>query len=457
MYQKPKACVVTFGCQQNESDSEKIKGILSSHGYDIIAEPSAGNSTLRTARNRSEYIENSPFKDCSLIIINTCAVREHAELKALSRTGQLKHFKEANKDILIGVCGCVVEQPYAADKLAKSFSYVDFMFGTKSLYRLPEIIIKAKQGGNKLFLDTDNVPENLPVLRENPFKAYVSVMYGCDNFCSYCVVPYVRGRERSRGKAMILDEVRGLIDSNYREITLLGQNVNSYNGNGEDSFTGLLESIVNLPGDFRVRFMTSHPKDVPDSLIDLIGSTDKIAKHFHLPAQSGSDSVLSAMNRRYTRDYYLGRLAKLRESAPDIAVTSDIIVGFPAESSADFEDTLTLIEEARFDGIFSFIYSKRKGTPAESMADITSKEEKSERFARLIKTQDKISEAINKSYIGKTERVLVESDTTARTSGNKSVTISGGEAYIGSFCEARITDANLRGLFGEITADINDI
>ena len=450
-----KACVVTFGCQQNEADSEKIKGVLASMGYSLTGE---------------EFLS-----ECDVIIMNTCAIREHAELKAFSRTGQLKHYKKTNKDLLIGLCGCMVEQEHRAEHIKRSFPYVDFLFGTHSLHKFPEILQTALTKRKRQFVrepeiedarEKINAVEALPIYRENKFKANVSVMYGCNNFCSYCVVPYVRGRERSRDKANILAEIRGLIADGCKDITLLGQNVNSYQ-NGEYKFTSLLADIEQIDGDYLIRFMTSHPKDVPDELIELMGHSGKLANHFHLPIQSGSNRILQLMNRGYTREYYLELVDKLRSSVKDIAITTDIIVGFPTETDEDFEDTLNIIETVGFDNIYPFIYSRRKNTPAAEMADDISKEDKNKRFDRLIKLQNAISLDKNRDYEGKTVRVLVESrgkndenaeqskqpenntnKMSGRTSTHKLVLFDGDDSMAGTFVDVKIKEGKLACLIG---------
>ena len=470
----PKACVVTFGCQQNEADSERIKGMLSCMGYDIIdADMTSDITGVRGKYNESEKNKNSPLASCSVIIMNTCAVREHAELKAFSRTGQLKHYKNKNKDLVIGICGCMVEQEHVLDYIKKSFPYVDFVFGTRSINKFPEIFFETLNAKKRVLrkenIIEDIIDEDIPVRRDSSFKAWVSVMYGCDNFCSYCVVPYVRGRERSRSKDKILEEMRELISEGYKDITLLGQNVNSYKDpvNPNYTFTDLLGDIVKIDGDYWIRFLTSHPKDVPDRLITLMGETEKLAKHFHLPVQAGSDRILKAMNRKYTRENYLESMRKLKETVKDISLSSDIIIGFPGETEEDFKETLDIIEKAEFDNIFPFIYSKRKNTPAEKMEDKTSRKEKTDRFARLIKLQNEISVKKNKEYVGKTVKVIVESEyknendnnngnqgenkyLAGRSSTYKLVIFEGKTDLIGSFVNVKINEGKLHGLYGEI-------
>ena len=391
--EKPKICVVTFGCQQNEADSERIIGYAVKLGYE----------------------KTTDTEEADLIIFNTCAVREHAELKALSKTGQLKKLKEKNKNLIIGLYGCMVSQQSRIEDIKHKYPYVDFAAGTNMIYKLSEILYGAFDGGKrKFYCDNENteIYEDIPVLRNNGVKAYVSVMYGCNNFCTYCIVPYVRGRERSRKKEDILSEVRELVGEGYKEITLLGQNVNSYGkGLEEDTdFADLVEEICKIDGDFTLRFMTSHPKDVSDKLIKVIAQNSKVERHFHLPVQSGSDRILREMNRKYTKQSYLETVEKLKEAVPDIVFTTDIIVGFPGETEEDFLETLDIVKKVKYDSVFSFIYSPRPGTPACKMDDVTTAEEKTDRMTRLLSLhRDNITE-INREYIGKTVTVLCEDD-----------------------------------------------
>ncbi len=433
------ATVRTYGCQQNEADSERLAGMLENMGYIIT--------------------DAEEFAD--LILVNTCAVREHAELKALSITGQFKHLKEKKKSLLIGICGCMVSQEHRKEDIRHKYPYVDFLFGTAMLYRLPEILLtKLKSEKRCFFLDDNegNIAEGLPVHRMSSFKAWVSVMYGCNNFCSYCIVPYVRGRERSREPEEILREVSELVASGVKEITLLGQNVNSY---GKDlpepvSFAELLRRICGIEGDFMIRFMTSHPKDATKELIDVMAENNKIAKAFHLPLQSGSDRILEKMNRHYTSEKYLELVKYMRERMPEIALTSDIIVGFPGETEEDFEKTLETLEKAEYDNIYSFIYSKRKGTPAAEMPDQIPSEVSAERFSRLLEKQMEISSRKNSDYTGKVLKVLVEGYSktnkdklTGRTEQNRLVHFSGPESLIGQYAEVLITKTETFALFGE--------
>ena len=384
------ACVVTYGCQQNEADSERIAGMLSESGYGIVKDTSLAD----------------------VIIVNTCAVREHAEERAFSITGGYKHLKEARPWLKIGMCGCMASKADTSEKIKKSYPYIDFVFGTEKLAELPEILYRAISGGKRVFVPNNGdieIAEGLPVVRESDFRAWVSIMYGCNNFCTYCIVPYVRGRERSRRPEKIIEEVEELAKSGCREITLLGQNVNSYGKEFSDecNFADLLSRICKIDGDFIVRFMTSHPKDASKELIDVMAENPKIAKHFHLPVQSGSDRILKEMNRHYDRETYLSLVEYMRERMPDIAISTDIIVGFPGETEEDFLDTLDLMRKVKYDMIFSFIYSPRTGTPAAKMEQVDDKI-KSERMERLLKLQNELLAEKNLSYVGKTMRVLVE-------------------------------------------------
>ncbi len=386
----PRAYVMTFGCQQNEADSEKMRGVLSSIGYD-------------RAENEDE---------ADAIIVNTCAVREHAEQKVLSIIGQLKHQKVKKPHMIIGICGCMSARESRRDQLKNSYPYVDFATGPAAAHKLPGLIAARVSGGRRNFAyqPIDDICEGVPVTRATEYSAWVNIMHGCNNFCTYCIVPYVRGRERSRRCEDIIAECRELIGRGVREITLLGQNVNSY-GRGlyEDyDFADLLRDVCSIDGDFTVRFMTSHPKDATDKLFRTISECPKAARHFHLPLQSGSSEILRRMNRRYTYEDYKAKIDRLRELCPDIAITSDIIVGFPGETEADFEATLKAIREVGYDMLYSFIYSPRSGTPAASFDCQIPKEVSSARFARLLELQNTTARSKNEPYVGKTVRVLCE-------------------------------------------------
>ncbi|MBO5275237.1 MAG: tRNA (N6-isopentenyl adenosine(37)-C2)-methylthiotransferase MiaB [Clostridia bacterium] len=434
------AHIRTYGCQQNEADSERLAGMAEEMGYRI-----------------TEHAE-----DADLILVNTCAVREHAELKALSITGQFKHLKAKRPHLLIGICGCMVTQEHRKEDIKHKYPYVDFLFGTGMLYKFPEILHNTYHSGTRSFYidDTEgNIAEGIPVRRESSFKAWVSIMYGCNNFCTYCVVPYVRGRERSRAKEDILAEIKELADAGYREITLLGQNVNSY---GKDLGTGyefpdLLEDICKIQGEFLVRFMTSHPKDATKRLIDVIADNPKMAKQFHLPLQSGNNRVLEIMNRHYTREHYLELVDYMKERIPKIAITTDIIVGFPTETEEEFDDTLDMLRRVQYDNIYSFIYSKRAGTPAAKMEGQIPADVQGARFSRLLEVQNAISHARNEVYEGKIVRVLVEGrsktdDTklTGRTERNRLVHFEGDDSLIGQFADILVTGAQTHSMTGEL-------
>ena len=434
-----RAFVMTFGCQQNEADSEKIAGMAKAMGYEITKEPS----------------------EASLIVVNTCAIREHAEQKALSVIGQYKHIKNKNPDMIIAVCGCMVTQEHRVNEIKHSYPYVDFVFGTSSIHRLPQLICERRALSRRLYCPEEEylVAEGIPMVREDKTRAWVSVMYGCNNFCSYCIVPYVRGRERSRTKEAVYAEVAELVAQGYRDITLLGQNVNSY---GKDSgydydFADLLAELDTIEGDYMLHFMTSHPKDASRKLIDVMANGTHIAKHFHLPMQSGSDSVLKDMNRRYTFEKYIGILDYIREKMPSAVITSDIIVGFPGETEEDFEATLFALERAEFDMIYSFIYSPRKGTPAAEREDQIPDKVKSERFDRLLKTQNEIAARKNKTLEGRIERVLCDgrsknnSDVfSGRDEGNKIVFFDADDSYTGKFVDILIERGDTFALYGKI-------
>ena len=435
---QPAAFVLTLGCQQNEADSEKIKGMAEDMGYVVSDSPDG----------------------VDLIVVNTCAIREHAEQRALSLIGQYKHLKANNPDLIIAICGCMTSRPERADLLRQSYPYVDIVFGTTALDRLPEYILNRMKGSKRIFTANEDfsVVEGLPIKRESSFKAWVSVMYGCNNFCSYCIVPYVRGRERSRTPKDIAEEVKNAVMNGYKEITLLGQNVNSYGSDtgGECDFPSLLESLAKIEGDFTLRFMTSHPKDVSDRLIAVMSENEKVAKHFHLPLQSGSDKVLKEMNRKYDSKKYLSTVEKLRAAMPDIAITSDIIVGFPGESEDDFEKTLDVVAKAEFDMIYPFIYSPREGTPAAKREDMIPDNIKSERFDRLIDLQNELSRKKNEAWVGRTLRVLVDGMSkkgnglyTGRTDGGKLVHINSEKIKIGEFAEIKITGADTYALYSD--------
>ena len=367
----PRAFVDTYGCQQNEADSERIRGMLRASGYEIV--------------------DTEEGADC--IVINTCAIREHAETRVYGNVGALVHTKARHPEQKIFLCGCMMGQPQVVERIKNSYRHVDGVFNPHELWRFPELLQSVLRTNKRIFAVDDsagNIAEGIPVVRSSNLKAWVSIMYGCNNFCSYCIVPYVRGRERSRRPEEILEEVKGLIAAGYKDITLLGQNVNSYGkdlGLGVD-FADLMAEIAQLPGDFWLRFMTSHPKDASKKLFDTIAKYPKIAKQFHLPFQSGNDRVLKAMNRHYNREEYLKLAHYGRQIMPELVLTSDVIVGFPGETEEEFEDTISLIEDVRYDALFTFIFSPRAGTPAAKMDDPTPKEEKNRRFAQETMADD---------------------------------------------------------------------
>lgn len=427
---KPMAYIRTYGCQQNVADSETIKGMLAQMGYGFTDSP-----------------ENADF-----ILFNTCAVREHAEDRVFGNVGAIKSIKKKHPSVLIALCGCMMEQEHIANRIYKSFPFVGLVFGTHCLHEFPKMLYNSLLTGKRQFIRNNDdllVHEGMPKLRDGQFKGWLPIMYGCDNFCSYCIVPYVRGRERSRKSEVILEEAKELINNGYKDITLLGQNVNSY-GKGLDediTFAQLLKMIDAIDGDYVLRFMTSHPKDCTKELINTIAESRHISTHLHLPFQSGSNRILKQMNRRYTREKYLDIVNYAKEKIPGLSLTSDIIVGFPGETEEDFQDTLSLIEEVGFTSLFTFIYSKRVGTPAAKMDDPTTDEEKSDRFQRLLKVQEKIAAARCAEMVGTTQRVLFEEKTkkdgilNARTSGNIVVEVPADENMIGCFGNVEITEA----------------
>ena len=435
----PCAYVRTYGCQGNVADGEMIKGILASLGYEI-----------------TEDIDKA-----DLILYNTCAIREHAEDRVFGNVGRLKERKAANPNLIIALCGCMMQQERVAERIKRSFRYVDLVFGTHVLFKLPEFIYRCLCTGERVFDITDGngcIIESLPVRRDGSFKAWVPIMYGCNNFCSYCIVPYVRGRERSRDFDIVLEECRHLVASGYKEITLLGQNVNSYNRgfSQKRSFPALLRAINELDGDFIIRFMTSHPKDCSFELLDTIKECEKVERHLHLPVQSGNDRVLSEMNRRYDRKKYLSLIDYAYGIMPDLSITSDIIVGFPGETYNEFKDTLSLIEKVKFTSLYTFIFSPRPGTKAFDLDDPVSREEKGRWFKELIDLQEGIASKRTKEMKGKTYRVLVEEKSkkpsflSGRTSGNVIIEFEGDDSLIGSFQNVTVTETKTWVVYGEI-------
>ncbi|HIZ54807.1 MAG TPA: tRNA (N6-isopentenyl adenosine(37)-C2)-methylthiotransferase MiaB [Firmicutes bacterium] len=435
----PLALVHTYGCQQNVSDGDKMRGMLAQMGYAFTDE----------------------VRKADFILYNTCAVRENAESRVFGNIGALKHEKEVNPNLIIGLCGCMTQQESVVQKIKQSYPQVDIVFGTHALHRLPEFLYTALQD-KKVFDrcdDETDIAEGLPVLRTGKWKAWLPIMYGCNNFCTYCIVPYVRGRERSREPEDILQEARSLIQDGYKEITLLGQNVNSYGKTLAQPirFSQLLQKINAIEGDFRIRFMTSHPKDATHELIDTIAACDKVCKHIHLPVQSGCNRILQAMNRHYTVESYLELAEYARKKIPGVSFTSDIIVGFPGESYEEFQQTLELIKIMRYDALFTFIYSSRPGTKAAMMDDPVPYEEKSRWLQELLDLQRKIGENNYQTYVGKTLQVLADGPSrsgpdyiSGRTDTNIIVNFKGSRAQIGQFLPVRITEAFNWALGGEI-------
>lgn len=437
----PKAFVHTFGCQGNLADSERMKGMLSEIGYEFTDDVNEAN----------------------LILFNTCSVREHAEDRVFGNVGNLKKLKAEKPDLIIVLCGCMMQQKHVAEKIKKSYPYVDIVFGTYHMQRLPEFIYKVLATRERVFEITDNpeaeIVEGLPVYRDISYKGWLPIMYGCNNFCSYCVVPLVRGRERSRDPEDVINEAKELIKSGAKDITLLGQNVNSYGKNSPFNmdFPELLRRINALEGEFIIRFMTSHPKDCTPELLKVMAESEKVAKHLHLPFQSGSNRILKAMNRKYTREHYLELTTLARELMPELAITSDVIVGFPGEQYEDFTQTLDLVERVKFSSLFTFIYSKRKGTAAEKLPDPVSREEKGRWFNELLKVQERISAEIRQSMVGKTYKVLAENKTkdldgciTGRTEGNMNIDFLGDESLIGNFVKVKVNKVDNLNIKGEM-------
>ena len=438
---KPKVYIKTYGCQQNVSDSEKYLGIFLQMGFDI-----------------TENQENA-----DVVLFNTCAIRENAENKAFGNLGWIKSLKDKNKDLFVIVCGCMTEQKVILDKIKLKYKFIDLIFGTHSINDFPKLFFeslekKQKNSKDVIYIENKNdiIFEDTPLKRDTRLKAFVSIMYGCNNFCSYCIVPYVRGRERSRNSKDIIKEFKELLDAGYKDITLLGQNVNSY-GKGleeEIDFPKLLQKLDSFDGEYRIRFMTSHPKDATNELFDVISTSKHIVHHIHLPVQSGSNNILLKMNRKYTKESYLKIVDYARKKIPDISFTSDIIVGFPNETYEEFLETIDLIKRVEFSSLFTFIYSKREGTPAAKMPDDVTKEEKTKRILELLEIQKEISENLCKNMIGKELRVLAESfdeksqKLLCRTSSNIIVETTGEKEFIGNFLNVKIVDSKKESLIG---------
>ncbi|MFQ7319671.1 MAG: tRNA (N6-isopentenyl adenosine(37)-C2)-methylthiotransferase MiaB [Faecalibacterium sp.] len=435
----PLAYVHSYGCQQNVNDGERIKGVLTDIGYGLCDAP----------------------EQADLILFNTCAVREHAEQRVFGNVGALKGLKEKKPGLIIGLCGCMANQTHVVEKLRRSYPYVDLVFGVDGIDTLPQLLAQKLRTHKRVLLQPAQRPvivENIPIRRESEFRAWLPIMYGCDNFCTYCIVPYVRGREKSRRPEDILAEFRGLVQAGYKEITLLGQNVNSYGKGLEEQidFSDLLNLLCSVPGDYHIRFMTSHPKDASHKLIDTIAAQPKLCKHLHLPVQCGSDRVLAQMNRRYTVEQYMELIEYARGRVPGITFSSDIIVGFPGETEEDFQGTLDLIKKVGYMQLFTFIYSKRTGTKAADMPDETPRSEKTNRMARLLKTQDEIAMGLVKAQVGQTVRVLVEGfgraegTLTGRLDNNLTVEFAADPALLGQYAKVKLTSARATVLLGQL-------
>lgn len=430
--------ITTFGCQMNEHDSEIMAGMLIEKGYEPVEDRDTAN----------------------IVIFNTCSIRENADKRFFGTLGQLKRRKTEEKEAFtVCVCGCMMQQQHIVDQLKSKYPWVDVVFGTHNLHHLPNLLdnlYKEKKKQLEIWEDRDAIVEDLPAKRLFKHKSFVNIMYGCNNFCSYCIVPYTRGRERSRNPFDIVKEVEALAEDGVKEITLLGQNVNSYKGEGAD-FTDLIYMLNEVDGIQRIRFMTSHPKDLSDKLIEAFKKCDKLCKYIHLPVQSGSNKVLKEMNRKYTREAYLSLVERIREAVPEIAISTDIIVGFPGETEADFEDTLDLARQVQYDSAFTFLYSTRKGTPAAQREDQIPEEVKHQRFNRLVDVINQSSAGKNRGYIGKTVDVLIDSVSRnkigtyeGRSDSFKLVNLIGKDIAEGSIVPVKITGANTFSLTGEI-------
>ena len=437
----PKALVDTFGCQQNVADSQHILGMLEAMGF--------------TFTDRAE--------EADIIVLNTCAIRDHAEKRVFGNLGALTHTKRAHPEQIICLCGCMAQRPEVAEKVRKSYRHVDLVFGPQALWKFPELLMQVYTRRGRVFSIDDEhgrIAEGMPVVREGSIRAWVSIMYGCNNFCSYCIVPYVRGRERSREPERILAEVRELVQAGYKEITLLGQNVNSY---GKDldtdwDFADLLSAIDEIEGDYLIRFMSSQPKDAGYKLFDTMARCVHVAKQLHLPVQSGCDRILRAMNRPYDRAKYLDLITYARKVMPELVLTSDVIIGFPGETEAEAMETVALVKEVEFDALFTFIFSPRPGTPAAKLDDPVPRAEKQVWFDRLCQVQNEISARRHAAYVGKTLRVLVDGETddsrwplSGRTAGGRLVHLVGDRSAIGTYRHVTVTDSNTWALFGELT------
>ena len=434
------ALVDTFGCQQNVADSQHIMGMLEAMGCDFVTEPA----------------------EADIIVLNTCAIRDHAEKRVYGNLGALTHTKKANPEQIICLCGCMAQRPEVAEKVRQSYRHVDLVFGPQALWKFPELLYQVYTRRGRVFSvenEHGSIAEGMPVVREGRTRAWVSIMYGCNNFCSYCIVPYVRGRERSRDPEQIIAEVRQLVADGFKEITLLGQNVNSY---GKDldtpcDFADLLTALDAIDGDYLIRFMSSQPKDATHKLFDVMARSRHVAKQLHLPVQSGCDRVLRAMNRPYDKAKYLELITYARKVMPELVLTSDVIIGFPGETEAEAMETVALVEQVRFDALFTFIFSPRPGTPAAKLDDPVPRAEKQVWFDRLCDAQNKISEEIHAQYVGRTLRCLIDGQSddsrwplTARTAGGRLVHLVGDASAIGNYHDVKITDSNTWALFGEM-------
>ena len=436
----PPAMVDTFGCQQNVADSQHIMGMLEAMGFGFTDDPARA----------------------AVVVLNTCAIRDHAEKRVYGTLGALTHTKKADPEQVICLCGCMAQRPEVAEKVRQSYRHVDLVFGPQALWKFPELLYNVYTQRRRVFSVADEhgaIAEGMPVVREGRTRAWVSIMYGCNNFCSYCIVPYVRGRERSRDPEQIIAEVRQLVADGFKEITLLGQNVNSY---GKDldtpyDFADLLTALDAIDGDYLIRFMSSQPKDATHKLFDAMARSRHVAKQLHLPVQSGCDRVLRAMNRPYDKAKYLELITYARKVMPELVLTSDVIIGFPGETEAEAMETVALVEQVRFDALFTFIFSPRPGTPAAKMDDPVSREEKQKWFDRLCDTQNRISEELHAAYVGRTLRCLVDGESddarwplTARTAGGRLVHLVGDKSAVGTYHDVKITDSNTWALFGEL-------
>jgi len=435
----PVACVDTFGCQQNVADGQKLMGMLLECGFTLTDKP----------------------EEADVAILNTCAVREHAEDRVFGNLGALSHAKKKNPEMVLCLCGCMAQEERVSQRIKKSYPYVNLVFGPHALWRFPELLWQVYDRRKRVFSVEDEhgtISEGIPVVREKGVKAFVSIMYGCNNFCSYCIVPYVRGRERSRDPECVIAEVRELVEAGYKDITLVGQNVNSYGNDlvGGWKFPDLLAAIDEIPGDYWIRFMSSHPKDATPRLFDVMAASRHVARQLHLPFQSGNDRVLKEMNRRYDREKYLSLINYAKSVMPGLVLTSDVIIGFPGETEAEAMDTVSLVEEVGFDALFTFIYSPRPGTKAAELPDPATRQEKQKWFDKLLEVQNAMSAKLHADYIGKTVRVLVDGESddakfplSSRTEGNRLVRLKGDKSLIGRFIDVKVTDSNTWALYGE--------